>query len=496
MRSLYRSVALVVFAVAVAFAWHAYRMADAWHVGFPRHLGDLLPLYADTRPVDLADTDRLHAIRVAIAAAFVAVVGTAYCVASRRSTIACLIVALAGVLATNVGVGFLRHDHDGFVEPFTRGGLEYHPVVPLVRDDPVTFIADYPRLARQRRLGQHPGTHPPGGVLFLWLGEKLFAPAVDPPRPPATTPRLALIRRILAMRADRRDDPTLDGAVWLAVDFTTLGVLPAFWLATSMDGVFLTFCVAALALGVAAVRRRSWVWPILAGIALWLATFMTFAAVAIPVMLVCLTITDAFRRRRRANVARGFDVVIAAPSHVHADKVGHVLIFRRWRETLSAVARCAAVGVVFVLCQLAAQRWLRYDFRATADAAMRVDLSGVGVTGYESRTLWACLAFGNAFAFALGSGVATIALVAIGLLGGVRRWRPIERFGVAFALTIAALATSTLFTLETERVWLFLTPAALIVATMAFRGRVVWALSLFGLLGQTIWTEVYFRTWW
>ena len=59
-----------------------------------------------------------------------------------------------------------------------------------------------------------------------------------------------------------------------------------------------------------------------------------------------------------------------------------------------------------------------------------------------------------------------------------------------------ALGCSTLFSMETERVWLFLTPPALIVATRAFRGFAVW-LVVFGLsIAQVMLIEWWYSTYW
>lgn len=539
-----RPLAFVVVAIAIVAAWQGYRTADAWHVGFPRHLGSLLPLYANDSPIPLdtrPDQDafslaraqaRRDALTVAVAQSVCAFLGVAFCVARRYSTFSCLLVALVGVWTTNVAVGHLRFDHRGFVEPFSRRGLEYHTDVPAVDDDPLAFIKGYPDLARNREISHHAGTHPPGGVLFLWAGEKLLVPPAAAPGPARVlTPRQLMLRRLMRMNAnsDPPADRTLDASVWLAVTFTALGVLPAFWLArsaggaaaarrmlplyvaspslilfgaTSMDGVFLVFNLFALAAGVAAVRRPSFVLPIVAGVALWAAAFMTYAAIAVPTLLVCLTIADALRWIRFRRPARGFE--LQPGQNVSEDAWRAIAIRaaqprpRPVRDVALAVTRCAAVGVVFVLCQLLAQRTIGYDLRACAESAMRIDFSGLRITGYESRELWACISIGNAFALAIGSGVSASALVIVALL--TRAWRPFRfpviRFGLATIATIALLAMSTLFTLETERVWLCLTPAILIAATAAYRGGFIWLLAPLGMIAQAIWVEVYFRTWW
>ena len=255
---------------------------------------------------------------------------------------------------------------------------------------------------------------------------------------------------------------------------------------------FLVFNLIALAAGVAAVRRRSFVWPVVAGVALWVAAFMTYAAIAVPALLVCLTLADATRGLIRRRVARGFAVTDAPMREPIAPPAP------RWRGPILVVVRCVAIGVVFAGCQLVARRAIGYDLRACAESAMATDFRGLQITGYESLPLWACLSLANALALLLGSGVAAIALTLVAI--GARARHPFRgratRFGLATIAAIALLSTSTLFTMETERVWLCLTPAILAAATPALRGWFLWLAVPLGLLGQTIWTEVYYYTWW
>src|SRR5690606_34882322 len=102
--------------------------------------------------------------------------------------------------------------------------------------------------------------------------------------------------------------------------------------AVCMDAVFMFFTLTALAWGLSANRRGS-VWRIgLAGVSLWLATFLNFAAVIVPVIL-------------------GLDALLNAAG--------------RWRAGLRALFRTILIGGVFVLCSLLAQYLLGYDLLAT-----------------------------------------------------------------------------------------------------------------------------------
>src|SRR5262245_19967394 len=62
-----------------------------------------------------------------------------------------------------------------FLEPYSRTKLEYYGDVPTVQQLGVRLILrDYPKPELFSTLSQHSQTHPPGGVLFLWLVSKCF----------------------------------------------------------------------------------------------------------------------------------------------------------------------------------------------------------------------------------------------------------------------------------------------------------------------------------
>jgi len=58
------------------------------------------------------------------------------------------------------------------------------------------------------------------------------------------------------------------------------------------------------------------------------------------------------------------------------------------------------------------------------------------------------------------------------------------------------LAGSTLFTLETERVWVFLAPPVLVVGASQLKGGLTWSLVLLAQLAQTLSTELLVNTRW
>jgi hypothetical protein len=462
----WRAAIIVLLAGAMLLLWSYYRNAAWLHVGFGHYLGDVLPLYADDRGRLLelfpgSNGRLLRAIVLCTAALALVIVS----IARRWRTSVCLLITVLAVLAVNVSVAAIPRGQASVLAPFARRELEYYGDVRYVRDDPLLFIQQYPTLTTRRffRLSHHAGTHPPGPILFLWLGGKIFG-------------------------------PSLEAACALAIGVTALGVVPAYVLArtvggaaagrrllplyvaapnlilfgaTCMDGVFMTFALSAMAGAFLAMRRWSIVRPIVAGVLLWLATFMTYAVVAVPLLM-----------------------------GLYAMMIG----LRRAVEAARMLARATFVGTAFIACQLAAGRWLHHDLVACADAAIRVDLRGVRITGHESLEIWRSYSLGNALGFTFGSGLTAAALFVVAAVLVAMTWsrapRRIRAFVPAVALCVIALACSTLFSLEVERVWLFLTPALLTAATLAYRGCVVWVVVPVLMVAQALIIEWNFNTWW
>ena len=61
------------------------------------------------------------------------------------------------------------------LEPYTRTRYEYYSDVPRVNQvGLLSFIRDYAKPELFSTLSGHAQTHPPGGILFLWIISKLF----------------------------------------------------------------------------------------------------------------------------------------------------------------------------------------------------------------------------------------------------------------------------------------------------------------------------------
>ncbi len=447
--------------------WSMYMGTAALHVGLPDYLGEVLPIYGFRRAIYLTQADTLVRALVAIAAFLIGAGALALASAKRLPAALLLAIGVVSVLGVNVSVACIGRGLGALAMPFTKPALEYIGDVPLVGDDPLGFIQRYPTLGSQ--LSLHGGTHPPGAALFLWIGES------------------ALERFGFAGAAI-----TPERAACIAIGFTALGIVPAYWLAqivsgtsaarrmlpfylaapglvlfgaTSMDGVFLVFVLASLAAAFKAMKSRSLIlWPLVAGAALWLATFMTFTSLWTPVLMACCVAIAALRSGKLA---------------------GQMLV------------RCVLTAIAFVFCQAIAQLVLHYDLLATVHAAMDHDRHVVGRSGYESLRIWFDLSLGNAFAFLIGSGLATTALFALALVRAVRSpRRSRSRFVLSLAAALLLLSVSTLFTMETDRVWLAIKPAMLIVTVSAVRDRMTGVLALCALFLQTMLIELNVYTYW
>jgi len=239
--------------------------------------------------------------------------------------------------------------------------------------------------------------------------------------------------------------------------------------ATSMDAVFLVFLLMSLATAMAALHRTSILRVVIAGAALWLAAFMSFAAIAVPVLLVAYALLASLQR----------------PAN--------------WTRLLLCTL---GIGVVFMSLQLLVEWTVGYDLIAAARAAVAQDYKGMQITGYESFTLWWQISLGNLLAFCFDTGLAAMALFTMALAASLwyghmgQSRRRLTAFAQAMALGLVVLAGSTLFTLETERVWVFLAPAALVVGASQLKGGLTWSLVLLAQLAQTLSTELLVNTRW
>ena len=500
-RLLWGVAAVAALTVAWACGFYAYRAAvyaHGWEASKSWY-GEFAPLYMTWTP----EAKRADRSPPFMAVGWACALAAAGLVAwqARRATRVPVVLLASAVLAMAINYATARIDGPAAVDaPFRRVDLEYYSDASLVGDDPVAFLADYPRLAaggrvegrppidpdtgevrpsrrgrwwafarRSRRMSHHARTHPPGGVLTLWAIGRLLDPTVHTAALAAIG--LAALSAVPAWLLARE----LAGRAVADVATGLYLVTPSLVLfgATCMDGVFLLPIVTAMWLHERSCRggtsgARVWAarvgWAVLAGLAATGAVLMTFAASVLGVFWLARLVADAIAR------------------------------------DCPAVVRRVAAGVVALVVVALAQAGLwattGYDVLANLRAAQATDLSVMG-TGHETLARYFDVSAANGIAFLIGGGVVSVALATFHLLRGG------DRATWAHAAAFAAVACSTLFTLETERVWLFLFPLLAVAAARPIAsvrspslGAAAVAAAM-GLLYLQAWAaEVVAYTWW
>jgi 4-amino-4-deoxy-L-arabinose transferase-like glycosyltransferase len=312
--------------------------------------------------------------------------------------------------------------------PYTRADVEYFGDVPaLERTGPLDFLRKYSKPRLFETLSLHTRTHPPGGVFFHWLVSRVFGYGLWPAAL-ATLAFTALAVPLVYVLA--RD---LSGPRVARTALALFLVTPNFvmFTTTSMDGPFSVFPLLGFWLFVRALRapRGGAALSALAGLALALATFMTYAAVFALLYVGIVAMLEAGAGRTA------------------------------WKRAAASLAVSGTAALAFyVLLALAG-----YDAWGAVRASMRHDRSMMG-TGYETLGRYFGIAVANLVAFLIGIGVASAVLWLRALAAGARMGRAVDPVLAGGGLVVLAMAFSTLFTLEVERIWLFMVPFVVVAA--------------------------------
>lgn len=369
-----------------------------------------------------------------------------------------------------------RPDDGGWFLPYEHAygqkALEYWGDVPRVArwGGVQAFLERYSTRVYFDRLSFHSATHPPGGVLFLWLasvpfGHALWSAVVATVAFSglALLPLFLLARRLYGEPAARR-----------ALALYLMAPNVVLFTTTSMDGPFSVFPITSLWLfyeATAPGRPRPLALGIALGAAMALAAFMTYAS--------CLL---------------GLFFGIAAALSLWRDRA------RAWRM----VAALAAALSTFVALFAALQHATGFRPITALRFSIARDEEGMG-SGHESLERVLQIGVCNLLAFLLASGIPLTVLwlreLRQGLAAGVPDARAV--FVAASAATLLLAAFSTLFTAEVERIWLFLVPLLIVPAANRlheWRESCGSDLPFFGVAGllaaQTLGFEVFLNTRW
>jgi hypothetical protein len=328
------------------------------------------------------------------------------------------------------------------------------------------FLADYARLMPDLPL--HCRHHPPGGPLFLWLVARLIAPG------PIAASLMTILVSSLAIPAVYRlarealDEP----AARLATLLFMLAPNVVCYSATCLDAVFMVPMVWSFAFLWRGRTERPVVRGIAAGAATALAALMTFSASFIAAWaLGALLFPTAIDRQRLRNTAL-----------------------------------CLGAAVLTAMtCYVWLHAWSGYDPWQVLQAAFEGQAAVMKGRGHSSTRQSVHFALANLVAFGTCAGlpltVLSLGQAAREFVG--RTATPGRALTLSFFLALLVVDLAPLYTLETERIWIFMVPF-LSIAAAAWLERersarpqshlTLWALLL--LAGQTVLMETLLEMVW
>lgn len=376
----------------------------------------------------------------------------------------------------------------GLLEPYTRTSLEYYGDVPRVNELGIrAFLRDYSKPELFDTLSGHTRTHPPGGVLFLWFFSKILGYNL------VSASLISIVFTALAVIPIYCLGERLYGEKVARYALLLFLITPNFvmFTGTSMDGPFSVFPILGVYLFYEARARETRLdqkwhkfrpYSLLTGLSLALGMFMTYSTVVVGVFLCIIPLLE---RKRFVQYLK-------------------VLLF----------AAAGFIGFYLFLFVLTGFRPIEALL-----AAIAKDEMGMG-TGYESLSRYFHLSFANLFAFLIGVGFPITAVWLRQIISTIAEWRrdalasgqardgtgipwmlrheKLDGFVIGFLITLLLFTFSTLFTMEVERIWIFMVPFFVIPVAKHLVDRPIsdlyWVAGI--LTVQLIVAEVFLYTYW
>ena len=398
-------------------------------------------------------------------------------------------IALVCFIAINISVALIDTVQGlKLFEPYSREDQEYYADVPFIHEMGLkVFLREFSNPEFFDKLSGHTRTHPPGGVVFLWFVSKIFGYTLV-----STSLASILFTALTVIPIYRLAERLYDQKVALYALLLFL-ITPNFvmFTTTSMDGPFSVFPILSLFLFYEARERetdptiplvRFRPYSLLTGISLALGMFMTYSTVVIGIFLCVIPLLE----RKR---------------------------FIQYLKML-AFAATGFIGFYIILYVLTGFQpfealWL----------AIKKDESGMG-TGYESINRYLHLSFANLFAFLIGVGIPITTVWLRQMVKSFKDWKQnsvltenenseeripwilstekTDTFNIGFLMTLLFFTFSTLFTMEVERIWIFMVPFFVIPVakylTERPRSDFFWVSGM--LVFQMILMEVLLNTFW
>lgn len=392
--------------------------------------------------------------------------------------------------------GYRELERDGetervltLLEPYTRASLEYYGDVPRVDELGLRgFLRDYSEPQLFDTLSGHTRTHPPGSVIFLWFFSKIFGYNL------VSASLISILFTAITVIPIYRLGEHLYGEKVGRYALLLFLITPNFvmFTGTSMDGPFSVFPILSVYLFYKARHQetlsdQSWhefrPYSLLTGLSLALGMFMTYSTVVVGVFLCVVALLERKRFRQYLKV----------------------LLF----------AASGFIGFYLLLFVLTGFRPIEALW-----AAIKKDELGMG-TGYESVGRYFHLSFANLFAFLIGVGLPITTVWLRQIVVVLKEWRQntlaseqesggtrvpwvfrhdeaLDTFVVGFLITLLYFTFSTLFTMEVERIWIFMVPFFVIPVAKYLTTRPIsdlyWVAGI--LVAQLILGEVLLYTYW
>ena len=393
-----------------------------------------------------------------------------------------LAVAMGLKIAIDVSITMINGQ---FLPPITEHGVaQYLTDVPKF-DSLGDILRNY--TAKANQLTTHAGTHPPGPVLTLWLATKYFgydrltkAFLIIFTAPVSLIPIYLLARQIF----DRRV-----AFYMLALYLVTPNIV--LLTATCMDAFYAVFLISSIYFYFLALKKRSVILAILTGVSLAVSMFLTFATTFLGIYFMAL----------------------AGLTYLNNTKA-----FRNHFTTL-----CVSGGT-FVLVYLLMYLTTGYNAIACLKGAIYIDKhgsvhhGGLG-TGYETMSRYLFISATNLFAFSSCLGAITVTLWIRELISTIRTIPPLKtgenqtedqesatgsfNFLLAYVAVLILIAASTLYTAETERIWMFMAPFILIPTAAHLKKHIdqqnshqIFYVTITLLFAQTVVFEIFLNTLW
>ena len=374
------------------------------------------------------------------------------------------------------------------LEPYTRSGLEYYADVPYIDELGLrVFLRDFSKTELFEKLSGHTRTHPPGGVVFLWFVSQIFGHNL------VSASLLSIFFTAIVIIPFYKLSERLYGEKVALYALLLFLITPNFvmFTTTSMDGPFSVFPILSLYLFYEARERETAPditletfrpYSLLTGISLAFGMFMNYTTVVIGVFLCVIALLER----------------------------------SRFVQYLKVLAFAATGFIGFYLLLYVVTGFQPFD---ALWAAIKKDEGGMG-SGFETIDRYLHLSFANLFAFLIGVGIPITVVWIRQLVSTGREWKQVamssnngdgrqgiswvldiekaDTFVIGFVITLFYFTFSTWFTMEVERIWIFMVPFFVIPVanylTERPRSDLYWVGGL--LVVQLILSEVMLYTHW